>query len=85
MANKLERFLENAITVKELKDMLDDFDDNMKVVFTYNYGDYSRTEVASQVTEVEDGFIEWSEYHRMGKVPEDQYKEEDNEMVLIIK
>ncbi len=81
---KLAKFLENAITVDELKEMLDDFEGDMKVVFSYNYGDHWNTAVAENIGEVEDNFIKYSDYHRKAKVSEEGFKEEDSEKVLVI-
>ena len=63
------------MTVKELMETLEDFDPNMEVKFAYNYGDYWGTEVASNVRNVDEGQIRYSEYHRMDKVTdlEDEY------------
>lgn len=41
--------LRNAMTVAELRDALQDFDDDALVVFTTSYGDYHRTKQALPV------------------------------------
>jgi len=81
---KLKRFLDNSITVGELKDILEDYDDDMKVVKAYNYGDHCRTEVAETIGEPEEDFVKYSDYHRMGKVSKEGFKEEDSEKVLVL-
>jgi hypothetical protein len=48
-----------------------------EVHFQYNYGDHWRTQVAPTVDSVEMGFVQYSDYHRMNKVVEGSYDEED--------
>ena len=74
------------MTVKELIDLLQDFDENMEVKFAYNFGDYWGTEVASNVTEIDEGQVRYSDYHRMDKVVDDENDEEYyTKTVVIIK
>jgi hypothetical protein len=54
--------------VKDLIDLLGDFDAEAEVAFAYNYGDYWRTQVAQPVTEVGDAQVIHSAYHNMDKV-----------------
>jgi predicted metal-binding protein len=63
--------------VSELREMLEDFDGDMEVHFEYNYGDHWRTTVAPKVTTVDEAEVVWSEYHRMPKIVERDYDEED--------
>ena len=64
--------------VFQLIERLMDLDPNAEVHFSYNYGDYGRTEVAPVVREVSEGVVEFSEYHRMDKMVDDEdcYDEE---------
>jgi hypothetical protein len=65
--------------VKELIEQLQDMDPEADVHFAYNYGDHWRTEVAPKVCRVDEGVVEYSEYHRMDKLvtdEEDCYDEE---------
>jgi hypothetical protein len=74
------------MTVKELIESLEDFDPNMEVKFAYNFGDYWGTEVASNVTEIDEGQVRYSDYHRMDKVVDDENDEEYyTKTVVIIK
>jgi hypothetical protein len=53
-----------------------------EVHFAYNYGDHWRTQVAPSVDSVEEGVVEFSDYHRMDKMVEeyeDQFDEETGE------
>ena len=52
-----------------------------EVHFQYNYGDHWRTQVAPTVDSVETGFVKYSDYHRMHKVAELDYDEDDNPVV----
>ena len=59
--------------VKELIEVLKGFDPEMEVHTSYGYGDYWRTQVAPKVGYVEEARVEYSEYHRMDKlVDEDE-------------
>ena len=64
--------------VFQLIERLMDLDPNAEVHFSYNYGDHWRTEVAPTVDRVDEGVVEFSEYHRMDKVVDDEdcYDEE---------
>ena len=75
------------MTVKELIESLEGFDPNMEVKFAYNYGDYWKTEVASNVRDVDEGMVKYSDYHRMDKVVDDEGDEEEfyTKTVVIIK
>ena len=68
--------------VKELIEVLKGFDPEMEVHTCYGYGDYWRTQVAPKVGYVEEAKVEYSEYHRMDKLVEDEddyYEDEENE------
>lgn len=65
-----------ADLIEELKHMPQD----AEVHFEYGYGDHWRTTVAPKVTQVQEGNVVWSEYHRMPKVVE--YDEDDEEKTL---
>jgi hypothetical protein len=65
--------------VKELIEMLKDFNQEADVHFSYGYGDHWRTQVAPAVCQVWDGAVQYSDYHRMDKLIEDEeelYEEE---------
>ena len=64
-----------ADLIEELKCLPQD----AEVHFSYNYGDHWRTEVAPQVSTVNEGYVGWSAYHSMDKVldDEDVYPDED--------
>ena len=68
--------------VQELINLLQWQDPNAEVHFAYNYGDHWRTQVAPSVASVEEGVVEFSDYHRMDKMVEeyeDQFDEETGE------
>jgi hypothetical protein len=58
--------------VKELIESLKYMDQDAEVHFAYNYGDHWRTEVAPKVSQVTEGVVEYSEYHRMDKLVTDE-------------
>jgi len=69
--------------VKELIESLKYMDQDAEVHFSYNYGDHWRTEVAPSVSRVNEGVVEYSDYHRMDKLVgeyEDQFDEETGDL-----
>jgi hypothetical protein len=64
--------------VSELIEQLGYMDKDAEVHFTYNYGDHWRSQVAPRVSQVFEGVVEFSEYHRMDKLIDDEdcYDEE---------
>ena len=65
--------------VRELIEILEEYDPEMEVHITYGYGDYWNSQVAPKVGYVEEGKVEYSEYHRMDKLVEERYDYEDEE------
>lgn len=63
--------MSNTLTVGDLKNMLNGYDDNMPVYFQYNYGDHWRTQVAGEINDVYVSQVEYSEYHQMEKVADE--------------
>lgn len=63
--------------VQDLIDELKSFDPEMEVHFAYNYGDHWRTTVAPRVGNITEGTVEFSDYHRMDKLLEEDYDDED--------
>ena len=64
--------------VKELIEILSRYDQEADVHFAYGYGDHWRTQVAPAISQVFDGVVEYSDYHQMDKLVEDEdcYDEE---------
>ena len=67
--------------VSELIEQLGYMDKDAEVHFSYNYGDHWRSQVAPKVSQVFEGVVEFSEYHRMDKLvdEEDTYDEETSD------
>jgi len=63
--------------VKELINALENMDEESEVQFSYNYGDHWRTQVASKIRDVEEEQVEWSDYHCMNRVLDE---DDDREM-----
>jgi hypothetical protein len=63
--------------------MLEGENQDADVHFSYGYGDHWRTQVAPKISEVFEGTVCYSEYHRMDKLIEVDYdnEDEDNEKV----
>ena len=67
------------MTVRELIDELKFFPDDMEVEFAYNYGDYWRTTVCKEIKDVDNGWVEYSGYHRMDKLVDVDDEDDDEE------
>ncbi len=67
--------------VSDLIEALQGMDPNLEVHFQYNYGDHWRTQVAPEVGFVDRGIVKYSDYHRMPKVVEVNFDEEDGDEV----
>ena len=73
--------------VFQLIERLMDLDPNAEVHFSYNYGDHWRTEVAPVVREVSEGVVEFSDYHRMDRLVDDEdcYDEETGDYLETVR
>ena len=60
----LKKYLERCFTVGELKDMLDGYDDDQKVVIASTASDYWRSPIAQRIETVDQIAVGWTEYHR---------------------
>jgi len=58
--------------VKELIEILGRYDQEADVHFAYGYGDHWRTTVAPAISQVFDGVVQYSDYHQMDKLVEDE-------------
>jgi len=69
--------------VADLIARLNDMDPEAEVHFSYGYGDHWRTEVAPSVSRVDMTVVEYSDYHRMDKLVDDEdcYDEETGDFI----
>jgi hypothetical protein len=58
--------------VQELIEQLRFMNPEAEVHFSYNYGDHWRTHVAPKVRQVFEGAVEFSDYHHMDRLVEDE-------------
>jgi hypothetical protein len=65
--------------VSQLIAMLEAEDQDADVHFSYGYGDHWRTEVAPKLSNVSEGVVEYSDYHRMDKLVTDEDEIYDEE------
>lgn len=65
--------------VRDLIEELENFDPESEVVFSYQYGDYWNTTVASPAEYIDEGTVTYSEYHRQDKVVEMDDDETDSD------
>ena len=56
--------------VKDLIEILQEYDPEMEVHTCYGYGDYWHTQVTPKAMYVEEAKVTYSEYHRMDKLVE---------------
>jgi len=63
--------------VKDLIEQLGYMDQDADVHFAYGYGDYWRTTVAPKVTQVFEGAVVYSDYHRMDKLADEDFEDEE--------
>ena len=66
------------MNVRQLIEQLQSMNPDAEVHFSYNYGDHWRTQVAPTVDRVDEGVVEYSGYHSMDKMVDDEdcYDEE---------
>lgn len=75
----------NAVTVRELRELLAHYDDEMLVVFEYPSHDYWHTTLAGGVRSVDECGVKWSDYHGEWKMADDdEFGEEGVETVLVL-
>ena len=65
-------FLNQGMTVAQLRQALGDFNPADKVVFAHPSGDHWHTTVCSAIRNVDQGDVAYSEYHRLGKLIEEE-------------
>lgn len=63
------------MNVQDLINELEQYDDNLPVHFSYQYGDHWRTVVAPEVSSVTEGAVIHSSYHNMDKEVEEDHKD----------
>ena len=68
--------------VKNLIEILQEYDESMDVHISYGYGDHWRTQVAPKAGYVEEADVEYSDYHQMDKLVDSH--DEDHRTVLVI-
>ena len=72
--------------VKELIEILQEYNSEMEVHFSYDYGDHRRTQVAPEVTDVTECAVAYSEYHQMDKLlrEDSDFNGEEQRYVVVI-
>lgn len=74
--------MKGNMTVGQLIEELQRFDEDSEIRFAYNYGDHWNTQVAKPIRSIDSGTVSYSEYHRMDKVIE--VDDEDYVEVIIL-
>lgn len=75
------RLLRKGLTVKELRDELSQYDENMVVGFKYNSQDYWKTIIAQPVSQFDIEGVKYSGYH--SKLAVDEDGESEQEMLIL--
>ena len=70
--------------VRELIEALRCEDPDAEVMLSYNYGDHWRTTVAEAVGRVEEMPVQYSDYHRMHRVVDDEDDHEAGDKTAVI-
>lgn len=70
------------MTVEQVISELEQFPMDMEVKFSYNFGDYWKTEVASDINSIDVKLVKYSSYHNMDKIAEDE-EDDLNECIII--
>jgi hypothetical protein len=80
--------LENCMTVADLIEELKNFDPEMRVAFSYNYGDYGRTQVVHCVRNADEERVRDNAYTRSLALIDDKdeggSEEEDSTEVTVL-
>lgn len=75
--DQFAHYLQNSLTVAQLRELLADLPDELPVVSAYQYGDRARTTVAPRTHGVEVTYVEWSPYFDLPTpVAEDELRDE---------
>jgi hypothetical protein len=72
------------MTVEQLIEKLQEEDPEAEVYFAYGSGDYWRTILAKKVTRMDEKPIQYSAYHEMNKVVEDEADFDDATTPLVL-
>ncbi len=68
------------MTKGELVELLLDFDDDMEIGFAFPSGDYWRTTIVRTVDQVDDGEVDYSDYHEENTlVNRDDFEDTENQ------
>ena len=74
------------MTVQELVEILGNYRQDAEVHFSYGAGDHWRTTVAPAVSSIAQGVVQYSDYHRMDTlVDEDDMHEEEGDYNLPVR
>jgi len=59
--------------VSDLIQQLTHMNPEAEVHFSYNYGDYTRTDVAPRIDRVDEDSVVYSDYHQMDRIADEEY------------
>jgi len=71
------------MTIKELKEKLEDYSEDTEVFFAHPSGDYWDTELATPVDDTEQAMINYSEYHRQYQTNSKEENKPKDVLILI--
>jgi len=67
--------------VRELIELLQNFEEDDEVGFAYNYGDYGQTVVVANIEEADTFAVTYSHYHEMMRLADEKDCEDEDEEV----
>ena len=75
----------NPLTVQDLIEELQQFDPDMEVKFTYDYGDRCHMMVAQSITGVEERQAEYSSYLQNDSLVDEEDENDENETYVVFR
>jgi len=75
------------MTKGELFELLVDFDDDMEIGFAYPSGDYWRTTIVKNISEVSEEYVKFSSYHEEYVLPKEDAEDsqEDTKAMIVLR
>lgn len=67
--------------VGKLKQILEEYDDDMEVHIAYDYGDHWHTQVTPEINNIDVVEVKYSDYHQMYKISNDD--EGEKEVIIL--
>jgi hypothetical protein len=83
----IENEIKKTTTISDLIDQLEslkaEYGDDMPVFFSYNYGDYWKTQVCAPISNITESFVNYSDNHNMLKIDDEDEEDEENRTLVL--